>query len=121
MPGRRPVAGATAGGDPAADSAQRDRTTVRRALRAGLVVWAICAGALLGAVLVAGAGGRFGLAAVLLGLTAGSLAASSWLLLSAALDLLAEQPPGRRRVAWTVTVVAFTVLSPVFVVGAQGR
>ncbi|HWB73242.1 MAG TPA: hypothetical protein VG452_13595 [Egibacteraceae bacterium] len=99
--------------------ADRDRTTVRRALAAGLVVWAASASALVAAVVLAGAGGRLGLAAALLGLTAGSLVASTWLLVAAALDLLAGHVPGRRRVVWTVALVAFAVLSPVFVLGAE--
>lgn len=97
----------------------RDRTTVRRALGAGLLVW-ICTGAALVAVVIgAGGDGAAGLVAVSMGLVVGSVIASAWLMLAAALDLLADHPPSRRRALWTVGVVVFTFATPLLVVAAQ--
>lgn len=98
----------------------RDRETVRRGLRAGLLTWAAVAAALVVGALVTGGSGRAGAVAVALGLVVGALVASGWLLLALALDLLAGRFPDRRRTLWTAGVVLFTLLSPVFVVGAHG-
>jgi hypothetical protein len=98
----------------------RDRETVRRALRAGGLTWAVVGGLLVASVLYAGGDGRAGLAAVLLGMVFGGMVASGWLLVAAGLDLLADEPPSRRRAAWTVAVVVATMLSPVLVLGAGG-
>lgn len=97
----------------------RDTTTVRRALSAGALVWLGLGAALVAAVVRAGGGGGAGLVAVMAALVGGALVASAWLLLSATLDLIAEQPPGPWRVRWTVAVVLFTFASPLLVMGAQ--
>jgi hypothetical protein len=106
--------------DPATAGRDRDRETVRRALRAGGATWAVVGGALVASVLNAGGDGRAGLAAVLLGLVFAGMVASGWLLVAAGLDLLADETPSRRRVVWTVAVVLATMLSPVLVMGAGG-
>ncbi|HVM00924.1 MAG TPA: hypothetical protein VM324_16665 [Egibacteraceae bacterium] len=97
----------------------RDRTTVRRALAAGAAVWLAVGTVLVTIVVRAGGDGAAGLAAVFLALVSGAVVASGWLLLAAALDLLAGEPPGRRRVLWTVGVLLFTFSSPLLVVAAQ--
>ena len=99
--------------------ADRERTTVRRGLVAGGVVWAVTAGPLVVVVVRAGGDGAAGLVAVMMGLVAGSVAASAWLMLAAALDLLAGETPGRRRALWTVGVVVFALASPMLIVAAQ--
>lgn len=98
----------------------RDVAVVRLALRAGGVVWAVVAGLLLSVVLLGGHGGRAGLAAVLSGLVAGAAVTSGWLLLAGVLDLLADVPVGRRRLAWTAGAVLLTLASPILVLGAAG-
>lgn len=100
-------------------TASRDRTTVRRALRAGVVVWVLTGVPLVAVVAGAEGDGAAGLVAVMMGLVVGSVVASAWLMLAAALDLLAHERPGRRRVLWTVGVVVFTFASPLLVVAAQ--
>jgi hypothetical protein len=109
--------GAAPGGrvDPA-----RDATTVRRALVAGAAVWGLVALGLLVAAVVQGGGGRAWLTGVMIGLVLGSAASAGWLLLAAALDVLAGERPGRRRLVWTFGLAAFTFLSPALVLGAQG-
>lgn len=98
--------------DPISDSppSDRDRTTVRRALVAGLLVW-ILSGAALGGGL-ASAGPRAAAAGLLLGLSAGAVVASAWLLVALGLDVYADHRPSRRRLTWTVGVTVFAVLSP---------
>lgn len=98
---------------------ERDRTTVRRALVAGMTLWVGAATALLWVVIRAGGDGAAGVVAVMVALVAGSLLSSSWLLLAATLDLVAGDPPGRRRAVWTVAVIVFTFASPLLVAGAQ--
>lgn len=103
-------------GEPPAD---RDRTTVRRALAAGAGVWAVLATVLVVLIMRAGGDGTAGFAAVVSALVVGSVVASAWLLLAALLDLLAGHTPGRYRVGWTVGVLVFTFFSPLLVLGAQ--
>lgn len=98
--------------------AERDRVTVRRALIAGGVVWAIVGGPLV--VGLAPAGGQASAAGMLLGLVFAGLIASLWLLVAAGIDLWAGQAIGRRRVAWTAAVLVATLLSPLLVLGAGG-
>lgn len=92
---------------------------MRRALAAGLVLWVAMASVLVGAVVRSGGDGAAGVVAVLAALVAGSLLSSAWLLLAAALDLAAGEPPSRRRTLWTVAVILFTFASPLLVAGAQ--
>jgi hypothetical protein len=101
------------------EDARRDAVTIRRGLRAGAVVWVALGAVFTTVVIRAGGDGAAGLAAVMLGLTAGSLVASGWLLLAALLDLLAGARVGRRRVIVTAAVVLFAFASPMLVVGAQ--
>lgn len=96
----------------------RDARVVRRALGAGGLVWAVLGLPLLALVVVRGGRGDEGFLVVALTLVLGAIVASGWLLLAAALDLLAGESPGRRRVAWTIGVVAFTLLSPLLAAGA---
>ncbi len=105
---------------PARDRPARDRTTLRRGLLAGGIAWAGVAVPRVVAAALGGAGGRTGLAAVLLGLCCGGLVASGWLLLAVLLDTLAGEPPGARRLRWTAAVVALTACSPVLFLAAGG-
>lgn len=98
----------------------REARTVRRGLAAGGVVWLTGSAVLVAVTVAAGGSGRDGLTAVLAALVGGAVTASGWLLLAAWLDLVAEEPPGRRRVVWTVAVVAFTFVSPLLVLGVHG-
>lgn len=83
------------------------------------MVWVTLGGPLVAVGVRAGAGGAAGLAAVMAGLVAGALVASAWLLLAAALDLLAGCRPGRRRLLWTAAVTLFAFVSPFLLLGAQ--
>lgn len=98
--------------------AERDRVTVRRALIAGGVVWALVGGPLV--VGLAPAGGQASAAGMLLGLVFAGVVASLWLLVAAGIDLWMGQPIGGRRVAWTAGVLVATMLSPLLVLGAGG-
>jgi hypothetical protein len=89
---------------------------VRRALLAGGAVWLLVGGAL--GVAMAGQGGRASATGVLVGLSAGSLVASLWLLLALALDLATRRPTPRRRVRWTYVVAAVAMLSPLLAISA---
>lgn len=97
----------------------RERTTVRRGLVAGALVGVVTGSPLVVTVVRAGGDGATGLVAVMMGLVAGAVVASAWLVLAAVLDLLAGEPPGRRRALWTVGVVVFTLASPMLIVAAQ--
>lgn len=92
---------------------------MRRALVAGTALWVGLGAVLVAVVVRAGGDGGAGVVAVMSALVAGSLLASAWLLLAAALDLVAGEPPGRRRTIWTVAVIVFTFASPLLVAGAQ--
>ena len=99
---------------------ERDRTTVRRALRAGLVVTVVAGVPLVVAALLAGAG-LVGLA-VVAGLAAGVLATAGWLLLAGLLDVWAGDLPGARRLAVTAVFTVLALLSPyVVLVAAAAR
>lgn len=92
---------------------------MRRALLAGVALWVVGGAVLVAVVVRAGGDGAAGVVAVMVALVAGSLLASAWLLLAATLDLVAGEPPGRRRVLWTVGVLLFAFVSPLLVAGAQ--
>lgn len=98
----------------------RDRTTVRRALAAGGVVWALVAVPLVVSVVVGGGDGDAALPVVLLGLSCGGIVASGWLLLALGLDVAAGDPPGTARLLWTAAVVVLTGLSPLLFLASGG-
>jgi hypothetical protein len=83
------------------------------------VVWAVVALGV-GGPAALGATPRLAVAALALGLVFGAATASLWLLLALGLDLAAGHRPDRRRVAWTVATVAFTLCSPILVAAAGG-
>lgn len=91
------------------DGRDRDRETVRRALRAGGAGAVVAALGLLLALPPA--------PAVVGAVTVGALVSSGWLLLAAALDVLAGQRPGTRRWAWTALAVGLALLGPLLFVG----
>ena len=95
-------------------SADRNRVTVRRAVRAGLI-----AGGLGAAVMLALAvQGKVSGAAVPAAAIAGwGVVASAWLLLAALLDVLAGEPPNLRRVVWTVVATLIAMLAPFVLLG----
>lgn len=90
-----------------------DARTVRRGLRAGLLVTAVVGTAsLLGTIALGGDGVTAGIwitSAVVLG----ALVTSGWLVLALALDLIAGVVPGRWRVVWTAAAFAVAFLSPI--------
>ncbi len=94
-------------------AAQRDRRTVRRALRAGAVT------ALVLSVLTAVGNALFGgdgyAAAVWItsAMVIGALVSAGWLVLAMILDLAAGVVPTRRRVLWTAAVFATAFIAPV--------
>lgn len=106
--------------DPAARDHRRDRTTVRRALAAGAVMWALVGLPLLVAVVAGGGEGRAGVAVVLLGLTLGGAVATAWMLAATLLDLLAGGRPGVHRALWLIGTFLVTALLPVLVAGVGG-
>lgn len=87
---------------------ERDRTTLRRGLCAGGVVWALASVALM----VAGVAGGLNLVALPLQLALaspfGGIAACLWIWLATLLDVLAGEPPSRRRWLWAFGLTAFT-------------
>jgi hypothetical protein len=90
----------------------RDRETVRRALRAGAVVWLVAALGL-GVASIVTRGTMAGETAALIvavGLVIGGLAATLWLMLANVLDLFAGAPPGLRRWLWTAGILLFTAM-----------
>lgn len=93
----------------------RNRTTVRRALRAGAVVGAVIF--VLG-VLLTGRGGVPLPAVIMTALAAAAFVTAAWLLLSYLLDLIAGEPPDRRRTIWTVASVLVAMFGPFLLLGA---
>lgn len=100
------------------DARDTDWRVIRRALVAGGAVAAVIAATLLVGVVIVGAGGAVGMAAVLGALTLGSLVAAAWLLLSVLFDLLAGRSPGPRRLWWGLGLGMVAFIAPVFVLGA---
>ncbi|MDQ3343816.1 MAG: hypothetical protein M3425_02910 [Actinomycetota bacterium] len=100
-------------------SRERDRTTVRRALRAGALAGGVVACALLLAVLLGPGGGAP--AAVMAGIAVGALVAAGWLLLGAVLDIFAGERVGATRWAWTAVTTVLALLGPFLVVGVLAR
>jgi len=98
----------------------RDRTTLRRALATGGVVWTLVALPLVVSVVVGGGNGAAALSVVLLGLSCGGIVASGWLLLALGLDLAAGDAPGARRLFWTAAVVVLTGFSPLLFLASGG-
>jgi hypothetical protein len=86
-------------------TADRERRVVRRALTAGAAAWLAVTATLL-------ALGDGGVGPVLAGGPPATIVASLWLLLAAAVDIVAGLPVGRRRVVWTVGMALATVLLP---------
>ena len=96
----------------------RDATVVRRAVRAGAVVWA--GSALVLVVVAVGAGGRAAALGVTLGFVAGAIVTAAWLLVAGILDMLADHHLGRRRLVWTAGALLVALVGPILVVGAAG-
>lgn len=105
------AAEAQATGTPAGD---RNRTTVRRAVRAGGVGAAVAAGLMLILALQDKVAGGAVLAAAI---TGWGVVAAAWLLLAALLDVLAGEPPNLRRVLWTVAATLVAMLAPFVLLG----
>ena len=87
---------------------ERDRVTVRRALIAGAVVWALATAVLA----VNGLAGGLTLSAVpyqvALAAPLGGIAASFWVWLANLLDVLAGERPSRRRWLWALGLTVGT-------------
>ena len=90
---------------------------------AGLIVWAALSALFVAATatLERSPSGQEAATAVFLALCFGSATSSLWLLLALVLDAFAGQGIGRRRLLVTTGAVLFTLISPVFVLGAQSR
>lgn len=95
---------------------ERDRTTVRRALRAGGVAGGAVTVALVVAALATAP--ATAAAALFAGITVAALVGGGWLLLAAILDIVAGEAPGAGRWAWTVMALVVTFLGPFLVLGA---
>ncbi|MDQ3538361.1 MAG: hypothetical protein M3415_06165 [Actinomycetota bacterium] len=100
-------------------SRERDRITVRRALRSGAAAGVVVTGALLLVVLLGPGGGAP--VAVMTGVAIGALVAAGWLLLGAVLDILAGERVGAARWAWTAAATILALLGPFLVVGVLAR
>ena len=100
-------------------SRERDSTTVRRALKAGAVAAALVVAGLV-ALTIAGSGPG-GAVVVTAAIALGSLITAAWLLLAGLLDVLAGEPPGRRRLAWTLGAVVVAMLGPFLLIGAAAQ
>jgi hypothetical protein len=92
----------------------RNRTTVRRAVRAGLVVGAVAAALMLVLAVQSKVSGGAVLAAAI---TGWGVATAGWLLLAALLDVLAGEPPNLRRVLWTAAATLVAMLGPFLLLG----
>ena len=95
-------------------TADRNRTTVRRALIAGGVVGLAAGLSALAGVVSGNVPGAVVISAVL---AASSFVASTWLLFSAVLDVIAGDPPDGRRTAWTVATTLLAMLGPFLLLG----
>ena len=87
----------------------RNRTTVRRALRSGVIV---AVGVVLLALLFTASSDIPLRAVVATGIAAGLFITAGWLLLSMLLDTIAGQPADRRRTIWTVALTVLAMLAP---------
>ena len=96
----------------------RNRTTVRRALKAGGIVGAAAAVAALAGVVAGAVPGSLVIAAAL---AASSLVASTWLLLAAVLDVMAGELPDGRRTAWTAAATLLAMLGPFLLLGTLAQ
>ncbi|MGI8575567.1 MAG: hypothetical protein ACR2MA_09565 [Egibacteraceae bacterium] len=97
----------------------RDEAVLRRALRVGALGGGSVAGLLLATAAMAGSG-RGGVVALTIGFLVATLLVAAWLLVSIVVDLVADAPPGRRRVAWAAGAFLVALISPVCVLGAAG-
>ena len=93
----------------------RNRTTVRRALRAGAVVGASIF--VLGVLLTAEGGIEVPIV-IIAALSAATFANAGWLLVAYLLDVIAGDPPDGRRTAWTVASVVVAMFGPFVLLGA---
>ena len=100
---------------------QRDRTTVRRGLIGGALVWALAT------MLLAAAGVAGGFTPAALGLQMalaapfGGIVAAVWVWLAILLDVLAGEPPSRRRWLWALGLtVATAFLLPLVLAASLG-
>ena len=92
----------------------RNRTTVRRAVRAGLIGAVVAAGLMLVLAVQSKVSGGAVLAAAI---TGWGVLTAAWLLLAALLDVLAGEPPNLRRVLWTVGATLVAMLAPFLLLG----
>jgi MFS family permease len=94
----------------------RNRTTVRRAVRAGLIAGAAAMLALVPAALADdGPGGAVILSA---GIAAGTFVSAVWLLLAAILDTIAGERMSVRRALWTAVATVGAMFGPFLLFGA---
>jgi uncharacterized membrane protein YozB (DUF420 family) len=94
----------------------RNRTTVRRGVRAGLLVGVGVMLLLVPAALSDdGPGGAVILSA---GIAAGTFVAAVWLLLAAVLDTIAGERMNARRAVWTAATTVLALFGPFLLFGA---
>ena len=96
-------------------TADRNRVTVRRALRAGAVAGVLAGGLM---AVYAARDQATGGAVIASFVAAFGFFSAAWLLLAALLDVVAGQPPNRRRTLWTIAVTLLAMLGPFLVLGA---
>lgn len=95
------------------DRLAADRRTIRRALRAGVIVMV---GTVLVTLVLNVAFGGDGVTAgiwVTSSIVVGTLVTAGWLVLAMLLDLVAGEMPGRRRLIWTAGAFVVAFLSPI--------
>jgi hypothetical protein len=97
----------------------RNRTTVRKALRAGALVGV--AVMLVLAPTAFSADGPGGAVVVTAGFAAATLVTAGWLLLAAGLDLFAGEPMDLRRGLWTAAATLAAMLGPFLLLGALSQ
>ena len=90
-----------------------DRRVVRRAFRAGALLFAGLCVSLVPFGLASGGGGGAVLIWVTSALVAGLLVSSGWLVLALLLDLIAGTAPGRRRMVITAITFGLAFVAPV--------
>lgn len=98
---------------PAEDPEEKDRTVLRRALRAGTRTFAVVAGVTVVANLLFGGDGAAALVWVMASFTVGALVVAGWLVLALLLDMIAGHTPSRRRSIWTAVAFGVAFISPI--------
>ena len=97
-----------------AETPDRNRTTVRRGVRAGLIGGGIAAALMLVLAVQSLVSGAAVVAAAIAGW---GVVAAAWLLLAALLDVWAGEPPNLRRILWTAVATLVAMFGPFLLLG----